>query len=123
MAYTIGPVSSPKSDKMIVRGADLDIVQARFGNLDAQGKPRYNAEPIGREALEKAFRKGAELLSAAGSRSGRHRPAAGQRPGLIDRDPARSREIAEIELTGPCRAAESERARSVRWSSNTTTGC
>jgi hypothetical protein len=103
MAYTIGPVSS-KSDEMIVRGADPDIVQARFGHLDAQGKPRYNAEPIGREALEKAFRKGAEPLSMA-SAAGRMRP----RPdiGLVDTDPARSREIAEIELTGPCRAAES----------------
>lgn len=104
MAYTIGPVS-PKSDQMIVRGADLAIVQARFGNLDAKGNPRYNAEPIGRAALEKAFREGAAPLSASS-------PVPSLRPradiGLVDKDPSRSRDIAEIEMTGPCRALENE---------------
>jgi hypothetical protein len=107
MAYTIGPVA-PKSDKMVVRGADLAIVQARFGNLDASGKPRYNAEPIGREALEKAFREGAAPLSAAGARSAASRLRPDNDLSLIERDPDRSREIAEIEIAGPCRALESE---------------
>lgn len=110
MAYTIGPVS-PESDKMVVRGADLAIVQARFGNLDASGKPLYNAEPIGRAALEKAFRAGAAPLSASGA-SGARSAASRLRPNndlsMIERDPDRSREIAEIEVAGPCRALENE---------------
>ncbi|QNK67591.1 hypothetical protein [Variovorax sp. PAMC26660] len=105
MAYTIGP-RSPKSDEIVVRGADVAIVEARFGHLDASGKPLYNAEPIGREALEKAFREGAAPLSARSSSAKdvlrRHTES-----GLLTRDPDRSREIAEIELTGPCRPLES----------------
>lgn len=106
MAYTIGPVA-PKSDEMIVRGADPTIVRARFGHLDASGKPRYNAEPIGREALEAAFRAGAAPLSArqAGSYP---RPRAHSESSMVDTDPARSREIAEIEVTGACRALEND---------------
>ncbi|MFM9923684.1 hypothetical protein VLK31_11905 [Variovorax sp. H27-G14] len=106
MAYTIGPVS-PDSNDMVVRGADIAIVQARFGNLDASGKPRYNAEPIGRAALEKAFREGAAPLGASlaafpqRARKDLH---------LIEKDPERSREIADIEVTGPCRALENQAA-------------
>lgn len=107
MAYTIGPVS-PKSDEMVVRGADLAIVQARFGNLDANGKPRYNAEPIGRAALEKAFREGAAPSSASGARSAASALAPHDALGLIDRDPDRAREIAEIEVAGPCRALDND---------------
>lgn len=104
MAYTIGP-AAPKSDEMVVRGADLAIVQARFGHLDASGNPRYNAEPIGRAALEKAFREGAAPLSA---RSGVSRLRPRNESSLVDRDPDRSREIAEIEVAGPCRALENQ---------------
>ncbi|MGJ7615448.1 MULTISPECIES: hypothetical protein [unclassified Variovorax] len=104
MAFTIGPVA-PKSDDMVVRGADLAIVQARFGHLDASGKPLYNAEPIGREALEKAFREGAAPLSERPTVS-RLRPR--NESGLIDKDPDRSREIAEVEVAGPCRALEND---------------
>lgn len=101
MAYTIGP-TEPKSDEMVVRGADVAIVEARFGHLDADGRPLYNAEPIGREAMEKAFREGAAPLSAARSASAmRMRPRTDS--GLVRKDPNRSREIAEIEPTGPCR--------------------
>jgi hypothetical protein len=72
MAYTIGPVA-PKSDEMVVRGADAAIVEARFGHLDADGKPHYNAEPVGREAMEKAFREGAAALSSMRSSSAMER--------------------------------------------------
>ncbi|WP_418120338.1 hypothetical protein [Variovorax sp. 350MFTsu5.1] len=104
MAYTIGP-TEPKGDDMVVRGADVAIVEARFGNLDADGRPLYNAEPIGREAMEKAFREGAAPLGSARTAS-----AARMRPrtdsGLVRKDPNRSRAIAEIEPTGPCRKLE-----------------
>ncbi|NVM87803.1 hypothetical protein FHT32_001442 [Variovorax sp. SG517] len=104
MAYTIGPTEA-KGDEMVVRGADVAIVQARFGNLDADGRPLYNAEPIGRMAMEKAFREGAAPLGAARAASAaRMRPRT--EPGLVRKDPNRSREIAEIEPTGPCRKLE-----------------
>ncbi|MGN8077895.1 hypothetical protein [Variovorax sp. 22077] len=104
MAYTIGP-AEPKGDDMVVRGADVAIVEARFGNLDADGRPLYNAEPIGREAMEKAFREGAAPLGAARSASAaRMRPRTD--PGLVRKDPNRARAIAEIEPTGPCRKLE-----------------
>lgn len=108
MAYTIGP-ASPKSDEMVVRGADVAIVEARFGHLDADGKPRYNAEPIGREAMEKAFREGAASLSSMRSSSAMERLRSRQQragSGLLTKDPDRSREIADIEPTGPCQALE-----------------
>ncbi|RTQ36813.1 hypothetical protein EJP69_03465 [Variovorax gossypii] len=104
MAYTIGP-TEPKGDEMVVRGADVAIVEARFGNLDADGRPLYNAEPIGREAMEKAFREGAAPLGAARAASAA-RMRARTDPGLVRKDPNRSREIAEIEPTGPCRKLE-----------------
>lgn len=104
MAYTIGP-TEPKGDEMVVRGADVAIVEARFGNLDADGRPLYNAEPIGREAMEKAFREGAAPLGAARAASAARRRARTD-PGLVRKDPNRSREIAEIEPTGPCRKLE-----------------
>ncbi|WP_454902930.1 hypothetical protein [Variovorax gossypii] len=107
MAFTIG-ATSPKSDEMVVRGADADIVEARFGHLDASGKPLFNAEPIGRDAMEKAFREGAESLSARSQSSALARMRAQERAasGLPDLDPDRTREIADIELTGSCRALD-----------------
>ena len=107
MAFTIG-ATSPKSDEMVVRSADADIVEARFGHLDASGKPLFNAEPIGREAMEKAFREGAESLSARSPSGALARMRAQERAasGLLDLDPDRTREIADIEPTGPCRALE-----------------
>ena len=102
MAFTIG-VRTPGSDDMIVRGADAAIVEARFGHLDAQGKPLYNADPVGREALEKAFREATDSL-------GLHRPSPQDAmlrggAGFVNADPDRSREVAEIEPTGACRAS------------------
>jgi hypothetical protein len=106
MAFTIG-AASPKSDKMVVRGADAAIVEARFGHLDTDGKPRFNAEPIGREALETAFREGVSSLSSRLSPAmARMLAQQGADSTLLDRDPDRSREIADIEPTGPCRALD-----------------
>jgi len=112
MAFTIG-ATSPKSDDMVVRGADADIVEARFGHLDASGKPLFNAEPIGREAMVKAFREGAESLSARSQSRALARMRAQERAasGLSDLDPDRTREIADIELTGPCRALDGDAGR------------
>jgi hypothetical protein len=108
IAYTIGPASAKNDndndrDKMTVRGADPVIVEARFGNLDAKGKPLYNAEPIGRVAVEKAFREGVTSLqsrSPAAAMLERQRQRSGI--GLATTGP----EIAGIEPTGPCRAHE-----------------
>jgi hypothetical protein len=109
IAYTIGPVSAKNgsdSDKMTVRGADPVIVEARFGNLDAKGKPLYNAEPIGRPAAEKAFRDGVTALqsnSPAAAMLQRQLERQRSTTGLVVTDADREREIADFEPTGPCR--------------------
>lgn len=110
IAYTIGPAST-NDDKMMVRGADPVIVEARFGHLDAKGRPLYNAEPIGRMAAEKAFRDGVTALRSSSPAAAMlerqlERQRARQRSGtgLVTTDPGREREIADFEPAGPCRA-------------------
>lgn len=112
IAYTIGPASAD-DDKMTVRGADPVIVEARFGNLDAKGKPLYNAEPIGRVAAEKAFRDGVTALQSSSPAAAmlqrqleRQRARQRSTTGLVVTDADREREIADFEPTGPCRAHE-----------------
>ncbi|MBJ2154503.1 hypothetical protein [Variovorax sp. IB41] len=102
IAYTIGPVPADNG-QMTVRGADPVMVEARFGNLDAKGKPLYNAEPIGRVAAEKAFRDGVTALpsnSAAAAMLERQRRRSGA--GLAAAVP----EITGLEPTGSCRVHE-----------------
>jgi hypothetical protein len=106
MAYTIGP-STQDDGKMVVREADPAIVEARFGHLDAEGRPLNNADPIGREALEQAFRAGVEGLSQSESAFDRLRRRM-QQPGtgLVTTDSERERVIADIEPTGACHASD-----------------
>jgi hypothetical protein len=102
IAYTIGPVSADNG-QMAVRGGDPVMVEARFGNLDAKGKPLYNAEPIGRPAAEKAFRDGVTALpssSPAAAMLERQRRRSGT--GLAAAVP----EITGLEPTGACRVHE-----------------
>ncbi|MET3916495.1 hypothetical protein ABID97_003277 [Variovorax sp. OAS795] len=114
IAFTIGPDSPDEADKMMVRGAKEAIVQARFGNLDANGRPLYTAEPLGRAALEKALREGVENLPRSLSRQAAEsliermaeRARQGRHTGLAATDPDRKRKIADFELTGACRAHE-----------------
>lgn len=112
IAYTIGPASA-NDDKMTVRGANPVIVEARFGNLDAKGKPLYNAEPIGRAAAEKAFRDGVTSVQSSSPAAAmlqrqleRQRARQRSTSGLVVTDADREREIADFEPIGPCRVHE-----------------
>ena len=112
IAYTIGPVSAGDG-QMTVRSAHPVIVEARFGNLDAKGKPLYNAEPIGRAAAEKAFRDGVAALQSSSPAAAmlerqleRQRARQRSTAGLVVTDADREREIADFEPTGPCRVHE-----------------
>ncbi|CUI85618.1 hypothetical protein [Achromobacter dolens] len=55
LAYTIGP-----NDKgeMMIAGADPRVVRARYGQLDADGKPRDVGQPAGAARLAAAFEQG-----------------------------------------------------------------
>ena len=114
IAYTIGPDSAKNGNgQMTVRGAHPVIVEARFGNLDAKGKPLYNAEPIGRAAAEKAFRDGVAALQSSSPAAAmlerqleRQRARQRSTAGLVVTDADREREIADFEPTGPCRVHE-----------------
>jgi hypothetical protein len=98
-AFTIARSEGEEGD-FTVTGAEPAIVQARFGNLDANGAFLNKAEPIGRAEVERALRSGVESL-AIGYPSSERRRERGNR--LSTTAPEREREIAEIEPMGPCR--------------------
>ena len=98
VAYTIG---FDADKRIVVAGADVEIVKARFGFLDKEGHTTHTAAPVGRDAVEKAFRDGVDEFNkkyGGGAREktllgriGRNVPATSQ--GMPDR----MREIAEVE--------------------------
>ena len=90
-----------------VVGADVRVVQTRFGHLDREGRPLQQAEPIGRANLEQALRAGVDALNQqqAGSRNRAMERMLAQRRERRDTAPEREREIAEVEPTGGCREA------------------
>lgn len=89
-------------------GADLRMIEARFGHINAQGNYAQQAEPIGRAKLEGALRAGVEAFNRNAGRSasdrllqsvlGRH-----QQRRLDSADHDRQREIADVEPLAPCR--------------------
>jgi hypothetical protein len=103
-AFTISP-NEGEDGGYKVAGADERIVEARFGNLDKNGHSLNQAEPVGREALETAFRAGVDKMSSgmSGARqrlleSIRNREGRGSEAAT-----ERDREIAEVEPIGPCK--------------------
>lgn len=103
-AYVIERNPDRQQGGFVLSGADLDIIKARFGKLDANGDFVYQAEPIGRRSLEQAFRAAAaafydkpdiqRLNALAGS-------AAGQSAPNKDAHPRRG---SDVEPLGACRA-------------------
>lgn len=55
LAYTIGPNAK---GEMMIAGADPRVVRARYGQLDASGKPRDVGQPAGAVRLAAAFEQG-----------------------------------------------------------------
>ncbi|GAA0740316.1 hypothetical protein LRH25_24735 [Ideonella azotifigens] len=105
-----------KTEGFHIVGAEPRIVQARFSHLTSDGDFAQQAAPIGRTALEAAFRDGVATL---------HRPSSaltatlarqlalksgGTQLSTLSAD--RQREIAEIEPLAPCRPeADGQRQR------------
>ena len=80
-------------------------MQARFGQIDAQGNYAQQGEPIGRDNLEQAVR---AAVDAIGERNGsalasRLADSAVSSAGLSQIDAGRAREIAEVEPLASCR--------------------
>lgn len=59
--YTIKP-DPQKSEKFEVAGANAEIIKARFGSIDEQGRSTNLAAPIGRNELQAAIRSGVESM-------------------------------------------------------------
>lgn len=92
-AYTVARDDSGGKSRISYVGAQPMLVQARFGTID-DGDFAQQAKPLGREALEKAFRDG-----MAGARI---TPQPRQAFSLTQ-SMERTREIAEIEPLAPCK--------------------
>ncbi|MGK5024636.1 hypothetical protein [Janthinobacterium sp. RB2R34] len=92
-AYTVARDDSGSSSRIVYTGAQPLLVKTRFGTVK-DGEFAQQAEPLGREALEKAFRAG--MTSA--------RTVSPPRPAFsLTQSYERRREIAEIEPLAPCR--------------------
>ena len=92
-AYTVARDDSGSKSRISYVGAQPLLVQARFGNIQ-DGDFAQQAKPLGREAMEKAFR--------AGMDGARIMPQPRQAFSLT-RSMERTREIAEIEPLAPCK--------------------
>lgn len=116
-AFTIGRTAD-SGRKFVVTGANLPIVQARFGNLDKDGQPVHDAAPIGRTELERAVRAGAaaqrERLAVTAPHVYQSHIDQSQQKLLSSQSAARLQEIAEVEPTAPCRALKPGTAYSCR---------
>ena len=92
-AYTVARDDSGSGNRIAYTGAQPLLVKARFGTIK-DGEFAQQAKPLGREALEKAFR--------AGMDGARIMPQ--PRPAFsLTQSAERRREIAEIEPLAPCR--------------------
>ena len=92
-AYTVARDDSGSKRRISYAGAQPLLVQARFGAIE-DGDFAQQAQPLGREALEKAFRDGME-----GTRM-MPRP---RQAFSLTQSMERTREIAEIEPLAPCK--------------------
>jgi len=104
-AFTIAPAPEGKKG-FLVTGAHEALLQMRFRHVDADGNYANKAEPLGRAEVERALRAG-----FAGNKAGEKEPfdinaAIGRKFGVPYDARERTREIAEVEPLGPCRAVQ-----------------
>lgn len=128
-AVTMGGVEEPygftiamngnRSSDFEIAGASVEMIEARYGHLDADGHVVNDAAPIGRVALEKAFRagvaanqdktvqamRGMQILADA-KRSPEERLSRAMNK--------RNQEIADLEPVAPCRERQPGTAYSCR---------
>lgn len=109
-AFTIARNRDGKDgDEFAITGANPVIVETRFTNLDGDGRHVHDAAPIGRPALERAFRAGADAMQAKravwapGMYAMEEEKKKEQQKGLSTRAADRLRHIPEIEPVAPCR--------------------
>ncbi len=110
IGFTIGSDSGGSSGGTVVRGAEAAIVEARFGALDAEGRPQYNAEPVGRLALADALREGVDNLEARmrAPKNLQERLRALREAPLMAIDPDPRLPLTEVEPAGACQAGDGQ---------------
>ncbi len=110
IGFTIGSDSGGSSGGTVVRGAEAAIVEARFGALDAEGRPQHNAEPVGRLALADALREGVDNLEARmrAPKTLQERLRALREMPLMAIDPDPRLALTEVEPAGACQAGDGQ---------------
>jgi len=110
IGFTIGSDSGGSGGDTVVRGAEAAIVEARFGALDAEGRPRHNAEPVGRPALADALREGVDKLEARmrAPKTLQERLRALREMPLMAIDPDPRLALTEVEPAGACQAGDGQ---------------
>gem|GEM_PF-506267 len=114
IGFTIGSdsggSSGGSSGDTVVRGAEAAIVEARFGALDAEGRPQHNAEPVGRPALADALREGVDKLEARmrAPKTLQERLRALREMPLMAIDPDPRLALTEVEPAGACQAGDGQ---------------
>lgn len=98
MAYIVSQVMHQRFPDYF--DADLEILTARFGNIDASGDFGNSAAPLGRDVLERAVR-----TAVSGVNTGQREFSGSQQYRTI-RDIGPEHDVVDIEPVGSCRAAE-----------------
>ncbi|WYX33528.1 hypothetical protein WJ966_16720 [Achromobacter xylosoxidans] len=119
LAYTIGPNAK---GEMMIAGADPRVVRARYGQLDASGKPRDVGQPAGAVRLAAAFEQGVAAFDQ--TTRGEARKAAyerqRQRVGLPPETDTRT--VRNVQPLGDCKELEAANGRAA-CRPNIATGC
>lgn len=110
IGFTIGSDSGGTGGGTVVRRAEAAIVEARFGALDAEGRPQHNAEPVGRPALADALREGVDNLEARmrAPKTLQERLGALREMPLMAIDPDPRLALTEVEPAGACQAGDGQ---------------
>lgn len=103
-AYVIEREAGQQNENFVWSGADPEIVAARFKALDANGDFLHNAEPIGRSALEQAFRTGMKPLRVESANFDTEKIMREVSGNTVPERPAALKRDRHIEPTGDCRA-------------------
>jgi hypothetical protein len=119
-AFTIAPAKDEGG--FAILGAQPAIIEARFGNIDADGNYGNDADPLGRAEVERALRSGVDNIyrelgftpNGASKRDQDMLNDIRRKLGQPHDDPDRAREIAEVEPLGPCRPVQADKVYSCR---------
>lgn len=116
--FTIA-LNGNRSSDFKVDGASVEIIDARYGSLDANGHVVHDAAPLGRVELERALRAGVDanqdkLVEQMRNIRAMQNAQRGDMFGVARMNEERQREIADVEPLAPCRELKPGTAYSCR---------